>query len=108
MNRGAMNMDSKQDHERLDDEHLEDESNIVDSEWADFENFLRSVKQRRVSTTSSIDEELRSRRHTKVQSQAFYPCPPTLEQKDSDSSSDDDPFGYVDTIVSSNKLIFLH
>lgn len=96
-------MDRKRDEnlEVTDDGNEVDES-MVDSEWADFEKFLKSIKQRRISTTSSIDEELqRSRKHSKVQSQAFYPCPPTLyNTKDSDSSSDDDPFGYVDTIVS--------
>lgn len=93
----------------VDDGNDVDESNEVDSEWADFENFLKSIKQRRISTTSSIDEELqRSKKHSKVKSQAFYPCPPTMEYtKDSDSSSsDDDPFGYVDTIVRIFSLSF--
>ena len=103
-------MDRERKKENLNGETGDDENeSIVDSEWDDFEKFLKSIRQRRISTASSIEEELqRSRKQSKVKSQAFYPCPPSMENtKDSDSSSDDDPFGYVDTIVRSFLLYII-
>lgn len=88
-----------------DEEFGEENVELVDSEWADFEKFIRDLRQRRSSTTS-MEEELRhAQRPTRVKSQAFYPCPPPAEHgRDSDSSSDDDdPFGYIDTVVSITK-----
>ncbi|KAH8358432.1 hypothetical protein KR093_000226 [Drosophila rubida] len=96
---------AKQQVERIihDEEFGEENVELVDSEWADFEKFIRQLRQRR-SSNISMEVELRhSQRHPKVKSQAFYPCPPPTENgPDSDSSSssdDDDPFGYIDTLM---------
>lgn len=89
-----------------DEEFGEENVEQVDSEWADFEKFIREFRQRRSSTTS-MEEELRhAQRQPRIKSQAFYPCPPPAEHgRDSDSSSDDDdPFGYIDTLVSKEFL----
>ena len=91
-----------------DEEFGEENVEQVDSEWADFEKFIRELRQRRSSTTS-MEEELRHvQRQPRIKSQAFYPCPPPAEHgRDSDSSSDDDdPFGYIDTIVSIQENLF--
>lgn len=44
----------------------------------------------------------RPKKTRRVRPQAFYPCPPpTAAEMDKDDSSDeDDPFGYIDTLVS--------
>ncbi|KAH8312287.1 hypothetical protein KR044_010084 [Drosophila immigrans] len=94
---------AKQQVERIihDEEFGEENVELVDSEWADFEKFIRQLRQRR-SSNISMEVELRHvQRHPKVKSQAFYPCPPPTENgPDSDSSSDDDdPFGYIDTLM---------
>ncbi|XP_064547947.1 chloride channel protein 2 isoform X5 [Drosophila montana] len=84
-----------------DEEFGEENVELVDSEWADFEKFIRQLRQRRNSNIS-MEAELRHvpRHHPKVKSQAFYPCPPPAENgPDSDSSDDDDPFGYIDTLM---------
>lgn len=103
--------DGGQNHvERIihDEEFGEENVEQVDSEWADFEKFIRELRQRRTSTIS-MEEELRHvPRQSRVKSQAFYPCPPPAEHgRDSESSSDDDdPFGYIDTLVSIIITIF--
>ena len=82
--------------------------------WSDFEKFIGQLRQRRSSNTSmdnSMKELLHTPKQTKVQSQAFYPCPPPASEhgRDSDSSSDDDdPFGYIDTLVSINIKVQNH
>lgn len=84
-----------------DEEFGEENVELVDSEWADFEKFICQLRKRR-SSNISMEEELRHvQRHPKITSQAFYPCPPPSENaRDSDSSDDDDPIGYIDTLVS--------
>ncbi|XP_034488308.1 chloride channel protein 2-like isoform X2 [Drosophila innubila] len=92
---------AKQKVERIihDEEFGEENVELVDSEWADFEKFIRQLRQRR-SSNISMEVELRHvQRHPKVKSQAFYPCPATENGPDSDSSDDDDPFGYIDTLM---------
>ncbi|XP_067615143.1 chloride channel protein 2 isoform X4 [Eurosta solidaginis] len=86
---------------RYDEEFGEENLEAVDSEWADFEKFLRQFRQRRNSTTSMEEELRRVQKQPKIKSQAFYPCPPPADHgRDSDSSSDDDdPFGYIDTLM---------
>ncbi|EDW38047.1 GL12244 [Drosophila persimilis] len=78
----------------------EENVELVDSEWADFEKFICQLRKRRTSNMS-MEEELRHvQRHPKIKSQAFYPCPPSAEHtRDSDSSDDDDPIGYIDTLI---------
>lgn len=50
----------------------------------------------------------RPKKSRRVRPQAFYPCPPPsaaeMDEKD-DSSDEDDPFGYIDTLVSNHKCI---
>lgn len=50
----------------------------------------------------------RPKKSRRVRPQAFYPCPPPsaaeMGEKD-DSSDEDDPFGYIDTLVSDSKSI---
>ncbi|XP_054739550.1 chloride channel protein 2 isoform X5 [Anastrepha obliqua] len=85
---------------RYDEEFGEENVEAVDSEWADFEKFLRQFRQRRNSTTSMEEELRRVPKQPKIKSQAFYPCPPPADHgQDSDSSDDDDPFGYIDTLM---------
>lgn len=100
---------AKQQVERIihDEEFGEENVELVDSEWADFEKFIRQLRQRRTSNISMEAELRHVQRHPKVKSQAFYPCPPPAENgPDSDSSDeDDDPFGYIDTLVSEEFLI---
>ncbi|XP_036327194.1 chloride channel protein 2-like isoform X2 [Rhagoletis pomonella] len=86
---------------RYDEEFGEENVEVVDSEWADFEKFLRQFRQRRNSATSMEEELRRVQKQPKIKSQAFYPCPPPADHgRDSDSSSDDDdPFGYIDTLM---------
>lgn len=94
---------AKQQVERIihDEEFGEENVELVDSEWADFEKFIRQLRQRRTSNISMEAELRHVQRHPKVKSQAFYPCPPPAENgPDSDSSDEDDPFGYIDTLVS--------
>ncbi|KPU80155.1 uncharacterized protein Dana_GF16614, isoform B [Drosophila ananassae] len=83
-----------------DEEFGEENVELVDSEWADFEKFICQLRKRR-SSNISMEEELRHvQRHPKIKSQAFYPCPPPSENaRDSDSSDDDDPIGYIDTLM---------
>ncbi|KAH8295333.1 hypothetical protein KR018_010061 [Drosophila ironensis] len=83
-----------------DEEFGEENVELVDSEWADFEKFICQLRKRR-SSNISMEEELRHvQRHPKIKSQAFYPCPPPSEHaRDSDSSDDDDPIGYIDTLM---------
>ncbi|KAM8704359.1 hypothetical protein ACLKA7_008895 [Drosophila subpalustris] len=90
-----------------DEEFGEENVELVDSEWADFEKFIRQLRQRR-SSNISMEVELRhEKRHPKVKSQAFYPCPPPTENgPDSDSSDDDDPFGYIDTLLQITCFMF--
>uniref|UniRef100_A0A1A9V008 Uncharacterized protein n=1 Tax=Glossina austeni TaxID=7395 RepID=A0A1A9V008_GLOAU len=92
---------TKQDERVIHDEEFGEENvELVDSEWADFEKFILQLRQRRVSAIT-MEEELRhTPRQTRVKSHAFYPCPPPADHgQDSDSSSDEDPFGYIDTLV---------
>ncbi|CAD6991114.1 unnamed protein product [Ceratitis capitata] len=93
---------------RNDEEFGEENVEVVDSEWADFEKFLRQFRQRRNSAISMEEELRRVQKQPKIKSQAFYPCPPPGDHgRDSDSSSDDDdPFGYIDTLVSKNESMF--
>lgn len=94
---------TKQQVERIihDEEFGEENVELVDSEWADFEKFIRQLRQRRNSNISMETELRHVQKHPKIKSQAFYPCPPPAENgPDSDSSDDDDPFGYIDTLVS--------
>lgn len=94
---------AKQQVERIihDEEFGEENVELVDSEWADFEKFIRQLRQRRNSNISMETELRHVQKHPKIKSQAFYPCPPPAENgPDSDSSDDDDPFGYIDTLVS--------
>jgi len=94
---------SNQKVERIihDEEFGEENVELVDSEWADFEKFICQLRKRR-NSAMSMEEELRHvQRHPKIKSHAFYPCPPPAENaRDSDSSDDDDPIGYIDTLVS--------
>ncbi|KAH8383519.1 hypothetical protein KR009_009071 [Drosophila setifemur] len=90
---------SNQKVERIihDEEFGEENVELVDSEWADFEKFICQLRKRR-SSNISMEEELRHVRHPKIQSQAFYPCPPPSEHaRDSDSSDDD--MCYTDTFM---------
>ncbi|XP_030373592.1 chloride channel protein 2 isoform X5 [Scaptodrosophila lebanonensis] len=92
---------NKQERIIHDEEFGEENVELVDSEWADFEKFIRQLRQRRTSTIS-MEEELRHvQKHPKIKSQTFYPCPPPAENGgDSDTSDDDDdPFGYIDTLM---------
>ncbi|TDG46835.1 hypothetical protein AWZ03_006719 [Drosophila navojoa] len=92
---------TKQQVERIihDEEFGEENVELVDSEWADFEKFIRQLRQRRNSNISMETELRHVQKHPKIKSQAFYPCPPPAENgPDSDSSDDDDPFGYIDTL----------
>lgn len=95
---------AKQQVERIihDEEFGEENVELVDSEWADFEKFIRQLRQRRTSNISMEAELRHVQRHPKVKSQAFYPCPPPAENgpDSSDSDDEDDPFGYIDTLVS--------
>ncbi|KAH8243182.1 hypothetical protein KR032_005241 [Drosophila birchii] len=83
-----------------DEEFGEENVELVDSEWADFEKFICQLRKRR-SSNISMEEELRHvQRQPKIKSHAFYPCPPPAENaRDSDSSDDDDPIGYIDTLM---------
>lgn len=101
----ARDSERMREHQRephYDEEFGEENVEVVDSEWADFEKFLRQFRQRRNSTISMEEELRRVSKQPKIKSQAFYPCPPPADHgRDSDSSSDDDdPFGYIDTLVS--------
>ncbi|XP_030565700.1 chloride channel protein 2 isoform X2 [Drosophila novamexicana] len=99
---GKSKAKAKQQVERIihDEEFGEENVELVDSEWADFEKFIRQLRQRRNSNISMEVELRHVPRHPKVKSQAFYPCPPPAENgPDSDSSDDDDPFGYIDTLM---------
>ncbi|KAJ6639380.1 Chloride channel protein 2 [Pseudolycoriella hygida] len=81
---------------------------LVDSEWADFERALREFRERRISNVSMEKLHHRPKKNRRVRPQAFYPCPPpTAAELDKDDSSDeDDPFGYIDTLKQvSNKAI---
>nr|AAQ22442.1 RE62514p [Drosophila melanogaster] len=93
---------SNQKVERIihDEEFGEENVELVDSEWADFEKFICQLRKRR-NSAMSMEEELRHvQRHPKIKSHAFYPCPPPAENaRDSDSSDDDDPIGYIDTLM---------
>jgi len=94
---------SNQKVERIihDEEFGEENVELVDSEWADFEKFICQLRKRR-NSAMSMEEELRHvQRQPKIKSHAFYPCPPPAENaRDSDSSDEDDPIGYIDTLVS--------
>lgn len=106
---GKSKAKAKQQVERIihDEEFGEENVELVDSEWADFEKFIRQLRQRRNSNISMEVELRHVPRHPKVKSQAFYPCPPPAENgPDSDSSDDDDPFGYIDTLVSNTISIY--
>ncbi|KAH8337234.1 hypothetical protein KR059_003784 [Drosophila kikkawai] len=83
-----------------DEEFGEENVELVDSEWADFEKFICQLRKRR-SSAMSMEEELRHvQRQPKIKSHAFYPCPPPAENaRDSDSSDEDDPIGYIDTLM---------
>ncbi|KRK03893.1 chloride channel protein 2 isoform X5 [Drosophila yakuba] len=93
---------SNQKVERIihDEEFGEENVELVDSEWADFEKFICQLRKRR-NSAMSMEEELRHvQRHPKIKSHAFYPCPPPAENaRDSDSSDEDDPIGYIDTLM---------
>lgn len=98
-NRDRKNVERNAPDVQFGDENVD----VVDSEWADYEKFISSFRRRRISVHSMEEELRRPQRPAKVQSQAFYPCPPPTEHgRDSDSSSsdEDDPFGYMDTLVS--------
>lgn len=90
------------------DEYFGEENvELVDSEWADFERFIREFRERRMNALAHAKDDRRhqNRQSRSVRSQAFYPCPPTADHgrdSGSSSSSDDDeyPFGYIDTLVS--------
>ncbi|ALC46860.1 ClC-a, partial [Drosophila busckii] len=95
---------AKQEVERIihDEEFGEENVELVDSEWADFEKFIRQLRQRRSSNISTGMELRHVPRQAKIKSQTFYPCPPPAEYgRDSESSSsdDEDPFGYLDTLM---------
>ncbi|XP_037722876.1 chloride channel protein 2 isoform X5 [Drosophila subpulchrella] len=93
---------SNQKVERIihDEEFGEENVELVDSEWADFEKFICQLRKRR-NSAMSMEEELRHvQRQPKIKSHAFYPCPPPAENaRDSDSSDEDDPIGYIDTLM---------
>lgn len=77
---------------------------LVDSDWADFERALREFRERRVLNASMENLHHRPKKGRRVKPQAFYPCPPpTAGELPSSSSSDsetEDPIGYIDTLVS--------
>lgn len=68
--------------------------------------FEREFRERRISNVSIGKLHHRSKKTRRVRPQAFYPCPPpTAAEMDKDDSSDeDDPFGYIDTLVSNFKF----
>lgn len=78
---------------------------MVDSDWADFERALREFRERRVLNASMENLHHRPKKGRRVRPQAFYPCPPptAADMPSSSSSSDsdaEDPIGYIDTLVS--------
>lgn len=81
----------------------EENVELVDSDWADFERALREFRERRVENASIENLHYRPKKGRRVKPQAFYPCPPPTAADLPSSSSDsdaEDPIGYIDTLVS--------
>lgn len=62
--------------------------------------------------TTRDNAHARPKKSRRVRPQAFYPCPPPSASEmdgkdngDDDSSEEDDPFGYIDTLVSTNRYL---
>lgn len=62
--------------------------------------------------TTRDNAHARPKKSRRVRPQAFYPCPPPSASEmdgkdngDDDSSEEDDPFGYIDTLVRTNRYL---
>lgn len=71
-----------------------------------FPLLLREFRERRISNVSMEKLHHRPKKTRRVRPQAFYPCPPPTasEMEKDDSSDEDDPFGYIDTLVSNKNF----
>lgn len=91
------------------DDFQEEQAKVVDNEWEDFERLLRKFRERQGSINRSMENihlpiQKSSKKHNRrARAQTFYPCPPPtlseLARNDSSDEEENDPFGYIDTIV---------
>jgi hypothetical protein len=91
-----------------DEEYGEQDVELVDEEWAEFEKVLRQFRERRMLNASVENLHQRPKRSRKLKTQTFYPCPPPAEADNDYSSSDSDESrdrstdkdGFMTTLVS--------
>lgn len=94
-----------------DEEYGEENVQLVDEEWADFERILHDYKERRL-LQATMDKAPKKKAKKRQRTQTFYPCPPPEATADDDDTDDDDDAenaddadrssddGFVTTLVS--------